>query len=179
MIQKFWITAWLLLLTTWLVACGRDTVSQPWIVVENETLGIAFEMPQAWIVREDAGAFAIANSARTLDEDLRFGAAITFLTGTTSAFGFDDPQQLLQLFVDAFTVGEEVEVLEEIRPITVNTYEGVTTTLRGNIGGQTGIFQFLLIRDGEQVVLLLISTGNDNRYAEAVDHIVNSLQLTP
>ncbi|MCO5190081.1 MAG: hypothetical protein M9918_18050 [Anaerolineae bacterium] len=162
-----------------LAACGRQPEPETWIGYESEVFGLTFEVPQSWIVREEAGALAVANSPRTLDEDVRYGAAITFLTGSTSELGLSDPQQLLQLFVDAFTVGTDVEVLEEIRPMAINTYDGATTTMRGTIGGQSGLFRFLIVRDDDQIALLLVSTGDGDRYDETVDRIVNSLQLTP
>jgi hypothetical protein len=164
-----------------LVACGGADDAANWVAFESDSLGLAFEQPESWVTREENGTLALANAEQTFDGNVADGAMVTFLTGTTQEFGISDPVQILSFFTDAFVVvgddGTDVTVVEAIRPITLNNYQGASTTLRGTISGQDGLFRFMTLRTGERVVLLMIAEVGDGRYAEAIEQVVQSIEI--
>ena len=148
---------------------------------ESTALGIVLEKPETWIVEEAEGALYLATIQEALDNQaLEDEAAISISTSTTFNFNdTEDPVAIVNEFINRFqSTGEGLVITQEAAALTIQGQPAAQAVFNGAIADQAGFFTLsAIVDDGNVIVLFSIDGSSDNRYAEVIQQVTNSLQF--
>ncbi|HNT23366.1 MAG TPA: hypothetical protein PKM21_03300 [Anaerolineales bacterium] len=170
----------LLCLSFILTGCSGKNVI-PMDDYESTALGIVLEKPETWIVEEAEGALYLATIQEALDNQaLEDEAAISISTSTTFNFNdTEDPVAIVNEFINRFqSTGEGLVITQEAAALTIQGQPAAQAVFNGAIADQAGFFTLsAIVDDGNVIVLFSIDGSSDNRYAEVIQQVTNSLQF--
>jgi hypothetical protein len=170
-----------ILLTLLLASCSSLN-SDHWQSYQNHQLGISFEHPESWLIREVNGVITLAIDQEALDNDLTTGAGAKIMLATAGDFDdWNDTGDLLDLFMEYMEMGREnLEKISEPEFITIQDQSLGFVSYRGTAYKQTGLFTAGVITNSEQIALVLAFDGSeDEQHQETLAHFVQSISVYP
>ena len=170
-----------ILLVLFLAACKSESAAD-WQQYQNDSLGISFEHPQSWMIQEANGVITLAGEQEDFDEGLTTGASATIMVATTSDFdGWNDPGDILGLYMDYFEMGREnLEKIGEPEFITIQDQPAGLVSYRGTVLDQSGLFTAVVVINEERIALLLAFDGSDGeQHQETLERVAQSILVYP
>jgi hypothetical protein len=175
------ITFTFILFTLILVACGNAAQENNWQNYQNDNLGIAFELPETWVTQEINGVITFAVDQEALDTNIATGAGGTVMLATVDDFdGQGDPSDIIDLFMEYFELGRELEKLGEPEALTIQDQLAQTVSYRGTVQDQTGLFIAVIITNEDHIALVLAFDGSeDEQHKETLERVTQTINVYP
>lgn len=166
-----------------LIACGAKNadLDGEWKSYQNDTLGVSFELPEAWVTKEVNGVVTFAVDQEALDNNIANGAGGTVMLATVDDFdGQGDPGDIIDLFMEYFELGRDLEKLGEPEPLTIQGQPAQTVSYRGTVQDQTGLFIAVIITNEDHIALVLAFDGSEGeQYKETLERVTQSILVYP
>lgn len=168
------------LIPLFLLACGPGEAN--FVPYSSPNYPITFQMPEAWAISDNEDSITIASEEDLLFSSVLNGARIN-ITVTPSLFtGTANAQLAVEAAVHNIRKQDEVEVIQEIELVTINTQSAVQTVLRGqDADGNEIILRYVIIENFTESLTAVVAAVHDanenNEYGQLMADIVNSIQL--
>ncbi len=174
----------ILLIPLLLLACrSNDETGGEMVPYTSPNYPITLQMPEAWAVSDDADSITIASDeSLLLASSVTDGARANIVVSPSLFTGTANATEVLETAVRTFRAQEEVEVIQEIENIVINTQPTVQIVLRGpDSQGNTVIFRYMVMQNltvGQTAVIAAVHDADqNNQYGPVMAEIVNSIRL--
>ena len=112
-----------------------------------------------------------ASDERYLSDDkpAKMATALIFTMKVAEFGGPKDPEQLAEFFADRMSQGGSVEKAEETEAVQIAGRDGAMKKIRGDLGGQKGLFTFAAVTGDEDLAILVGTDTTDGYLEEAIN----------
>ncbi len=147
--------------------------------------GYTIDYPEEWFVEEMfglsmfssyEGAFEEMGDMSTLE-----GGVVIVMGGQMAEIEGDDPMDMLdQVTSDMDVEGEDMEILDGPKSVTINGSDGAQITIRGDADGAMiyGIMTVLTNGINNVVVMAVVPAGEEDMYTEPFHTMINSVIIS-